>query len=57
MISEKFTIEDIHKIRFENYENTKNMTPEELIKKTRLEAEEGKRLLQELRRKVSTSDH
>lgn len=57
MISEKFTIEDIHKIRFENYENTKNMTPEELIEKTRLEAEEGKRLLQELRRKVSASGH
>lgn len=55
MISKKFTIEDIHKIRFENYEKTKNMTPEELIEKTRLEAEEGKRLLQELRRKVSSS--
>ncbi len=24
MISEKFTIEDIHKIRYENYERTKN---------------------------------
>lgn len=49
MISEKFTIEDIHKIRYENYKNTKNMKPEELIEKTRIEAEEGKRLLKKLK--------
>ncbi|GAB6172397.1 hypothetical protein JCM15765_18750 [Paradesulfitobacterium aromaticivorans] len=53
MISEKFTIDDIHKIRYENYENTKDMKPEELIEKTRREAEEGKRLLKELRKKAS----
>ncbi len=53
MISEKFTIDDIHKIRYENYENTKNMKPEELIEKTRREAEEGKRLLEELRKRAS----
>jgi len=53
MISKKFTIEDIHKIRFENYEKTKNMTPEQLIEKTRLEAEEGKRLLQELKKSLN----
>ena len=53
MISEKFTIDDIHKIRYENYENTKSMKPEELIEKTRREAEEGKRLLEELRKRAS----
>jgi hypothetical protein len=53
MISEKFTIDDIHKIRYENYENTKDMKPEELIEKTRREAEEGKRLLAELKIKAS----
>ena len=51
MISEKFTIEDIHLIRYENYEKTKNMKQEELIEKTRLDAEEGKKLLIELRNK------
>lgn len=38
MISEKFTIDDIHQIRYENYEKTKNMKPEELIEKTRRDA-------------------
>ena len=33
-VSEKFTIEDIHNIRFENYEETKHLTPQELINKT-----------------------
>lgn len=31
VISPKFTIEDIHKIREENYEKTKNMTMAEKI--------------------------
>ena len=31
VISPKFTIEDIHKIREENYEKTKNMTMSEKI--------------------------
>lgn len=31
VISPKFTIEDIHKIREENYEKTQNMTMEEKI--------------------------
>ena len=51
MISEKFTIDDIHQIRYENYEKTKEMKQEELIEKTRRDAEEGKRLLEELRNK------
>jgi len=52
MISEKFTIDDIHRIRYENYEKTKDMKQEELIEKTRRDAEEGKRLLEKLRNKV-----
>lgn len=31
MISQEFTIEDIHKIREKNYEKTKNMTMAEKI--------------------------
>lgn len=31
LISPNFTIEDIHKIREQNYERTKNMTMEEKI--------------------------
>ena len=49
MISEKFTIDDIYLIRYENYEKTKDMKQEELIEKTRRDAEEGKRLLKKLR--------
>ena len=52
MISQKFTIDDIHLIRYENYEKTKDMKQEELIEKTRRDAEEGKRLLEKLRNKV-----
>ena len=51
MISEKFTMDDIHQIRYENYEKTKDMKQEELIEKTKRDAEEGKRLLGELRNK------
>ena len=52
MISDKFTIDDIHQIRYENYEKTKDMKQEELIEKTRRDAEEGKRLLEKLRNKI-----
>ncbi|MDR3601145.1 MAG: hypothetical protein P4L49_11805 [Desulfosporosinus sp.] len=38
MISEKFTIDDIHLIRYENYAKTKDMKQEELIEKTRRDA-------------------
>lgn len=54
MISEKFTIDDIHQIRYENYEKTKDMKPVELIEKTRREAEEGKRLIEKLRNTAKT---
>ena len=53
MISEKFTIEDIHQIRYENYEKTKHMTAEELIENTRKESEEGRRILAEIKLKNS----
>lgn len=51
MISEKFTIEDIHKIRYENYERTKNMSTEELLEYTEKEAKKGRRIIEELREK------
>lgn len=38
MISDKFTIDDIHQIRYENYENTKDMKPEELISRKSVSA-------------------
>ena len=51
MISEKFTIEDIHKIRYENYERTKSMSTEELLEYTEKEAKKGRRIIEELREK------
>jgi len=49
MISDNFTIEDIHKIRYESYERRKNMTNKEIIEDTKKGAIEGKRILNELR--------
>jgi hypothetical protein len=51
MTSNNFTVEDIHKIRYESYERRKNMTAEELIKDTKRGAEEGKRIMDELKKK------
>ena len=56
MISEKFTIDDIHQVRYANYEKTKDMKQEELIEKTRRDAEPGKRLLKELKRRFQEKD-
>jgi hypothetical protein len=39
VISPDFTIDDIHKIRYANYERTKNMTRQEIIEHTRREAQ------------------
>ena len=47
--SSKFTIEDIHNIRYENYEKTKNLQPKELIEKTKREAAQGWLRLNELK--------
>lgn len=54
MMAPKFSIEDIHNIRYENYEKTKDMTHQEIIEYTRREAAEGKQILEELRRKKQT---
>lgn len=51
MISEKFTIEDIHQLRYENYEKTKNMPIEELMEYTENQAEAGRKIIEELRKK------
>ena len=34
-----FNISDIHKIRYDNFEETKTMSPEELIARTKANAE------------------
>lgn len=36
-MSDSFTIDDIHRIRFEHYEQTKSMTHDERMQKTQLE--------------------
>lgn len=52
MYSSKFTIDDIHQLRYDNYEKTKNMTPEELIENTKRQAETGKKMLEAIRSKT-----
>ena len=52
-ISNNFTIEDIHNIRYENYEKTKNLPPRELIEKTKKEASSGWAKLTELKKAKS----
>lgn len=51
MGTNKFTLDDIHQIRYENFEKTKHMTPEELIADTSHQAEAGKRMLETIRNK------
>lgn len=41
--SKNFTIEDIHAIRYTNYEKTKSLTKEELIEDSRKKAERIKK--------------
>jgi len=45
-----FSIEDIHKIRYDNYEKTKNFSHKELIEYTKNEAAEARELLSKLKR-------
>lgn len=52
MYNSKFTIDDIHQLRFDNYEKTKNMTPEELINNTKRQAEIGKKMIEAIRSKT-----
>ena len=51
MISEKFTIDDIHKIRYENYERRKNMSNEEVLVDIEKGASEVRGMIEKLRRK------
>lgn len=55
MISDKFTVEDIHKIRYESFEKRKNMNAKELIEDTKRGAEEGKRIMAELKNRKKTT--
>jgi len=52
-MSDKFTIDDIHRIRYENYENTKDLNHQELIEKTQREAEDSKMRINELRKNAA----
>jgi predicted MarR family transcription regulator len=47
--SNNFNIEDIHNIRYANYEKTKHLLPKELIEKTKAEATKGWEKLSELK--------
>jgi len=41
IVKNNFTVEDIHNIRYTNYEKTKGMTRKEILEHTRKEAEYG----------------
>jgi hypothetical protein len=49
LIKNTFTVEDIHNIRYKNYEKTKGMTRKEIIEHTRREAEYGLNQLKKLK--------
>ena len=49
-VSNKFTIDDIHKVREHNYEITKHMTIEELRNFYKKSADEGERRIDEIRK-------
>ena len=51
VISENFTIEDIHKIREYNYEKRKHMTDKEYIEDIKKGAKKGIKRVEELRKK------
>jgi hypothetical protein len=55
MNHDKFTLDDIHQIRYANFEKTKHMTPEELIENTRKQAETGKKMLEAIRSKTKNA--
>ena len=44
-----FTLNDIHRIRYENYEKTKNLSHKELIARTKKEAASGWAKLEKLK--------
>ena len=49
----EFSIEDIHRIRYDEYEKTKNMSPNELLLYTKEKAAPGLKRLAELKAKKS----
>jgi hypothetical protein len=51
MEGNSFTIDDIHNMRYANYERTKNMTYKELIEYTRKEAQYGLDILKDMKSK------
>ena len=53
VVKNDFTIEDIHNIRYKNYEKTKGMTRKEIIEHTRKEAEYGLNQLKKLKAEKS----
>ncbi len=50
MNSSNFTIQDIHSIRFENYEKTKDMSSDKLIRHTKQASLSGLKRLDRLRK-------
>lgn len=44
-----FSIEEIHRIRRENYEKTKDMTPSEIIAETNRKAAVVEKMIQQIR--------
>lgn len=54
MISERFSIEDIHRIRRDNYEKTKHLSHTELMENTNKRAEVVKKRLLELKQKKAS---
>jgi len=55
-ISNNFTIQDIHNIRYENYEITKNLSADELIDVTKKHADEFKKMLRIPRTKMESAN-
>lgn len=50
MTSKNFTIDDIHAIRYANYEKTKHLSKEELIEDSKQKAERIKKRLEMLKK-------
>lgn len=49
MVSEKFTIDDIHQIRYNSYERKKDMSPKEIIEDTEKGAQGFKKKLADMK--------
>ena len=54
-MNSSLTISDIHKIREENYEQTKNLSNEELIQRTKEQAKAGWERIAEIRKEQLVS--